>query len=185
MVSVLIYFLSPELIPLDSLLLPFFFPQVAPKTYMTIHGPVKWHLFEEVFQTNLSSYTTSHGFCTFTSPVSPVSCLDPTHERRGSCDIWPIPRASLTLITFWGEFTLANHIVECTIPEILGYSAHLHRHALFLVCQYSYQLGTMHVASCKLLMKPKDHQTLSLFSWVGSGHETKCHQIPIPPLLYM
>lgn len=38
----------------------------------------------------------------------------------------------------------------------------------------------MHIATWKLLMKPKDHQTLSLSSRVGSGHETKCHQTPRP-----
>ena len=34
-----------------------------------------------------------------------VSSPDPTY-KRGSGDIWPIPLASLTLITFWREISL-------------------------------------------------------------------------------
>ena len=43
--------------------------------------------------------------------TSLVSSPDPTYER-GSGDIRLIPRASLTLITFWREIFFANHIAE-------------------------------------------------------------------------
>ena len=50
--------------------------------------------------------------CTFTTSQEHdfglylvVSSLDPTY-KRGSGDIWLIPQASLTLITFWTEISL-------------------------------------------------------------------------------
>ena len=93
-----------------------------------------------------------------------VSSPDPTYER-GSCDIRLIPRASLTLITFWREI-LSTITLQTICSATLATSARWH----------STQLSVLNYAYSKLwiLMKPKEsagcHQTL--FSHVGSGNET-------------
>ena len=56
-----------------------------------------------------------------------VLCSDPTHERRESGDVWPIPWASLINVDYFlgGNFPSSNHIAEniicSTTPEILDY----------------------------------------------------------------
>ena len=53
-----------------------------------------------------------------------VSCPDPTHERSASGDNWPIPRASLTLNTFWREISL--------------YQSHCRKRNLSATCRWKF-----------------------------------------------
>ena len=64
-----------------------------------------------------SVYTSHHNRCVYhTCSLILVSSPDPTYER-GSGDIRLVPRASLTLITFWRDFsppiTLQKHNLQC------------------------------------------------------------------------
>lgn len=184
MVSVLIYFLSPELIPLDSLLLPFF----SPGSSKNIHDYTWTCQMAFIWGSVSNQFVILHYFTWLLhfhkpSVTSLMSRPHPQEERV----LWYLahPSGFLNVDYFLGRiYPGQSHcrMYNTRNPWLL--SAPTPTCAFFGV-SISYQLGIMHVASCKLLMKPKDHQTLSLFSWVGSGHETKCHQIPIPPFLYM
>ena len=49
-----------------------------------------------------------------------VSCPDPTHGRRGSGDVRPIPQDALTLITFWREISLHQSLTDdASKPNLL------------------------------------------------------------------
>ena len=88
-----------------------------------------------------TQYTVSEGeFLKLCQLFFTVSCSDPTHEMRGSCDVWPITWASLTSITY---FFSANNIGENTICsatlEIFGFSTMTH-HFLASIWAISSQL---------------------------------------------
>ena len=97
-----------------------------------------------------------------------VSCPDPTRTRRGSGDIWVIPRTSITLITFCREISLCQshcrkHNLQCnTKRKSLPTSAQWH--STFLQCKLV-QLPVSNYAYSKFLMKLKEltgcHQALS------------------------
>ena len=110
-----------------------------------------------------------------------VSCSDPTHEMRGSCDVWPITWASLTSITY---FFSANNIGENTICsatlEILGFSTMTH-HFLASIWAISSQLWIQQLSHefLKQLKEPaKCHQILSC----GWGLYTRLTLLSLPTL---
>ena len=98
-------------------------------------------------QTNLYMQCT---FICFISVLLCWSCTQTTPERRESGNIWPIPWASLTLITFWGEFSIRQSMhcrkhnlwLQCRNPWLLQ-----HDDTALFSMYMSYQFTTMHTVS--------------------------------------